>query len=161
MALNRLLWYSLNQRTSLQENHVGVKLDPDNDERAVFFKIDCDEFRKYFGVADGVKLCDGLIFYRKRGEAPRFIFVELKSDDVGNAEKQIKSTANIVVQYIPKKLQPQAVVIGLIVLRSGVPSSRNRRDKDGKKVQKSDCGMKIKQKGGVKGNADLRDCDVL
>ena len=86
---------------------------------------------------------------RITNDPPRFIFVELKSDDVSNAEKQIRSTAKIVGTYIPKKIQPRAVLIGLIVLRSGVPSSRNRRDKDGKKIAQDDSGLRSNKKAGL------------
>lgn len=161
MALNRLLWYCLNQKTSLQQNNVGVSHEPAPGERALFFKTDCPEFRNYFGVPADVKLCDGLIFYRKRDAAPRFIFVELKSDDASDAEKQIKSTLSFVEPYIPKKLEPPAELLGLIVLRSGVHSSRNRRDRYGRKRLANNRGLTITQKGGVRGNVKLRDCGVL
>lgn len=160
MALNRLLWYCLNQGTTLEENRVGIRLDPDPGERAIFFKIDCDDFKKYFEVGENEQLCDGLVFYRKRGEAPIFIFVELKSDDLGHAIRQIENTFRIVSRFVPS-LRPKAVFKGLVVLKSGVHKSRHRKNDSGHKVERKTL-IPIKQKGGQHGkNADLRHCDVL
>jgi hypothetical protein len=161
MALNRLLWYCLNHGTSLRENNVGVSIAPiPGEERVVFFKVDTDDFKRYFNVGADTKVCDGLIFYRKRGESPLFIFVELKSDDINDAEDQIESTYRIVHEKVPR-LHPPAVFKGLIILRSGVPRSVHRRDSGGKKIERKTI-IPIEQKGGVKGkNAELRACGVL
>jgi hypothetical protein len=164
MVLNRLLWDCLNQDTSVAEHNVGIAISPNPGERVLFFRIDPARFKKRFGLRDDTALCDVIVFYRRNGLPPQFIFIELKSDDVSHAERQIRETAAAIKNAMPP-LEPKPTYSGLILTRSGAHQSRNRkRDKGAKSVSKEltdRLGFPVQQKGDVRGKANLRDFKVL
>lgn len=106
MPFSRLLLIAANTRKYIvgkrREDKVELKSKdaPDSqpssqsDGLALFFQIDDEEIRRSLTLqGDGVKCCDGLIFYAQDGRAERVIcLVEMKSSNTGEADKQIAET---------------------------------------------------------------------
>lgn len=106
MPFNRLLLIAASTKKYIIGNHsqdkVELKLKEDtrsqasshSSELALFFQIDNTEIRRGLDMLrDGVKCCDGLIFYVRDGQAEKVIcLVEMKSINTGEAAAQIGET---------------------------------------------------------------------
>ena|SRR5579884_750567 len=92
-------------------------------EIVLFFdKIDSDAVRNSLGMVD-TKCCDGIIFYA-RGAQKVICFVEMKSDNLGEAEMQIKVTYDYFNKMLSNECrlcrdQYQQIIWRAYIYRSG------------------------------------------
>jgi hypothetical protein len=82
---------------------------PKSGELVLFFQIDEDKIAKALNMfinKDKKKCCDGLIFYSPEQESPKAIcLVEMKSNDLQEAEEQIKATKDHLMKILIKECE--------------------------------------------------------
>lgn len=121
-------------------------MQPDNDERVLFFHTDTAEGRKVFGVPADQKMCDAVVFHRGSSPQPTVILAELKSCDCTHAVEQICATHSLLSKHFPNGVFPLPKWIALIVLAASAPG-------DWKKLRKRlPPDVELKILAGRKGN---------
>ncbi|SRR5579883_1816018 len=102
MPFSRLLLIAANTRKYIAGKHRDDKVElkskdisrSQSNELVLFFQIDDEEIRRSLNMqGDGVKCCDGLIFYAQNEQTEKVIcLVEMKSSNTGKAAEQIGET---------------------------------------------------------------------
>jgi hypothetical protein len=150
MAFNRLVWGCTHQGTQIGENKTGLTIKPENDERVIFFKTDCDVCKAALNVALSTRMADALIFYRLAQDPPIIAIAEFKGSAFEHAVSQILSTLEAVKSRIPNYVtKPRFHAI--IVSSAGAPKAQASLQK-----RLADRGMTLRIASGVKKFVDLR-----
>jgi hypothetical protein len=129
MPFNHLLFKSLLPGKTLAEDkrsgcRTSADLERGRNETVLLFRLDEASTRKLLGLSDQ-KCCDHLYFLKSEKNTT-LIFVELKSTDLDQAEKQILSSYRAICNHSNVKSQSPRT-LALIVSAIGTPPGSKKR----------------------------------
>jgi hypothetical protein len=139
--LNRLVWGCYTRHTKVVECGLGVVIQPEDDERVLFFKTDSPDGRACLQIPTTDVICDLVIFVRQQAKnKPTVLFVELKGGDANHAADQIEKTFKAVRNFFPQSSifsTPEAFAV-IVMATSSPPNKQkliDRLEKIGLKVK--------------------------
>ena len=141
MPLNYLLLHSLVPGgTTAHDPGTGREavFDKSNNETILVFRLDEPGARSSLGLSgQGQKCCDHLFFYKSQ-PLTIFLFTELKSRDLGDADQQLLSAIHAVCRdnYV-LELKRRGYVRALIVTSLSSPGDNRARAEIQKRMQQN------------------------
>lgn len=132
MLFDTLVLTCLCRGTAYGESGKKIRIEPDANERVIFFEIDensneYSSFRRDFNV-DG-PICDLIIFYTphdSRDCTKVLCFAELKGINVKHAVNQVMATYQAIKDEIPQDYRSEIKWKGYILTRGSAPKDTKR-----------------------------------
>jgi len=155
MAIEPLLWFCLDHRTSISEQGIELSITRRSGETILLFRTDSEKFRRHFYDPDGAQIaCDALFFYKYEGHPPVLIFVELKGANLTHALDQLRATINPVKRSVEQVLRGRTSYLALVVSDGAGPTTRKNKQREFEDETRIDLVVKSTRRG--KKAVDLR-----